>query len=415
MRGSVGGFGIAATMVVSLVGMPAASAAPSSGQVVVVHGTELPSGGAQLSFVGCGSLAARRSEQLRPYVGIGPATPPLGTRSLGYDLAGGDAVGALAWVPRIASAAATSISVYAPDGTTGVAYAGFASPAQLGTGRMWIGRAPLSVPAGDWTTVSTTGLSYTWTQVDVTTGAAVTPSAAAPTGTARTFAAAQHGVGDGFLTLGFGCDGHAFDLDAMRVGATTYDFEGLDVSATVSASATSIKAGGSVTLTGSLRDSSGAYVPAGTLTLEARSVGGDWHTVQVVDASSSDPSVVVRPDATTEYRFTSPERDLADATSSEPVTVTVADPSDGPNPSDSPSPSKSAESPDSPSAPSSTPASPTRTATPSSKPASSVAPKPSSTPTSTPSPTATASPTQSATTGPSPSATPATASSTPAG
>lgn len=374
VRRNVGVAGIAAAMVVSLVGMPAASASSASpaaaGDVVVVHGTELPLG-LQLSFVGCDGLFDRGDEQLHPYVGIGPATPPLGERSLGYDLAGGDAVGSLAYVPAVGAASSTSLSVYAEDGTTGVAYVGYTSPAQRGTDLMWIGQAQLTVPAGRWSTLTTDDLTYTWTQVDVSDGQTVTdtdPTHAPPPATAHDFTVMQHGDGPGFTTLGFGCDGAPFDIDALHVGSSTYDFEGLDVSATIAASAEQVHPGDTVTLTGRLRDSSGALVPDGTLTLESRTGDGDWHTDRVLDASTTDPSVSVQPDATTEYRFTSPQRDLADAASSEPVTVTVSTAS--PTPTASPAPTSSS----------------------SPRPTRSKAPKPRPTKTSTPAPTSSPSP-----------------------
>ena len=49
----------------------------------------------QLSFVGCDDLYQRGDEPLRPTIDRGPGEAPLGTRSLGFDLAGGNAIGAL--------------------------------------------------------------------------------------------------------------------------------------------------------------------------------------------------------------------------------------------------------------------------------------------------------------------------------
>ena len=47
--------------------------------------------------------------------------------------------------------------------------------------------------------------------------------------------AAEHGDGPGFAVTGFGCDGKAFNLDAVRASGSTFDFEGVSLSTSVAA------------------------------------------------------------------------------------------------------------------------------------------------------------------------------------
>ena len=76
-----------------VVGLAAPSYADST---VTVQGTAFPDPArANLSFVGCADLYQRTDERLLPTIGAGPGAAPAGTRSLGWDLAGGNAVGAM--------------------------------------------------------------------------------------------------------------------------------------------------------------------------------------------------------------------------------------------------------------------------------------------------------------------------------
>jgi hypothetical protein len=142
--------------------------------------------------------------------------------------------------------------------------------------------------------------------------------------------AAHGGDGPGFYTIGFGCDGTAFHMDALRIGSpgnvTTYDLEGLTTTTTMgSGTARSIVAGQQVTLTGALRDGSGGRLPEATVILEAKQFGdGDFRTVEVVPADATDPSYVATPTTRTTYRWRFAGRPLAEASVSQPVTVDVA-------------------------------------------------------------------------------------------
>ena len=89
----VGSAGIVAAVTLGVVGLAAPSYADDT---VVVQGTAFPDPArASLSFVGCADLYQRTDEALAPSVGRGPGAAPTGERSLGFDLAGGNAVGAL--------------------------------------------------------------------------------------------------------------------------------------------------------------------------------------------------------------------------------------------------------------------------------------------------------------------------------
>ena len=84
---------------------------------VTVQGTAFPDPArAQLSLVGCDDLYQRTDEALVPMVGLGPGAAPSGSRSLGFDLAGGNAVGALFTVDSMLTTSTASLAVNA-DGT----------------------------------------------------------------------------------------------------------------------------------------------------------------------------------------------------------------------------------------------------------------------------------------------------------
>src|SRR3954453_16823859 len=72
-------------------------AAPSyADTTVTVQGTAVPDPTrAAISFVGCAGLYPRADEQLVRTAGLAPGAAPSGTRSLGWDLAGVNAVGVI--------------------------------------------------------------------------------------------------------------------------------------------------------------------------------------------------------------------------------------------------------------------------------------------------------------------------------
>ncbi len=295
---------------------------------VTVHGTAFPDQrAAQLTLVGCGSLYERSTEFLQPYISRGPGRPALGTRSLKYDLAGGNAIGTLSYVDSMAGTTSAGLQVYARPGAQGVAYAGFQSPDADGY-QLWVGRASLSA-TGSWQQFDATGLSYSWAEFDMQTGAPTGETADAATVAA--FAAANGGDGAGFYMVGFGCDGAPFYMDGWRVGApgstTTYDLEALTSHLTMNGSSHSIDPGDEVTIRGSVRDGAGRRLVRGTMILEAKPVGAaSFLPVRVVDAAGTDPSVTVAPTESTVYRWRFADRPLATGSVSSQFRVEVGQP-----------------------------------------------------------------------------------------
>src|ERR1044072_3237783 len=86
---------------------------------VTVHGTDFPDPrAAQLTLVGCDSLYGRTTEFLQPYIS---RHTPLGSRSLKYDLAGGNALGTLSYVDSMRDTSAAGLQYFSQAGATGVA------------------------------------------------------------------------------------------------------------------------------------------------------------------------------------------------------------------------------------------------------------------------------------------------------
>jgi len=284
---------------------------------------------AQLTMVGCSTLYDRIDEPLAPFIGRGAegAPPPLGNRTVGYDLQGGNAVGSLHYVDSMAETTTAELSVYAGDGASGVAYAGIQAPADADSNDVWIGRASVSAPAGTWTRVRATELTYTWTKYDMVAQQALT-TGPAPNASVEQALAALGGDGPGFYTIGLGCDGARFSMDAWQIGTsdnvTSYDLEGLTTTTTIVGSRRQVQAGEEVTLTGRLRLGMGDRLRRGTLRLEAKPAGGgEFQLVEVLEAAATDPSVVVRPTESTVYRFRFVDRPLAEGSSSGLFRVTV--------------------------------------------------------------------------------------------
>ena len=319
--------------------LPGADASGDS--TVVVRGAALPAGArAQLNAVGCDSVFGRTSEAIIPTIGVVSGRSG-DKRSLGFDLAGGNAVGSVSYVDRVAATMVAGMTVHADAGSTGVAYVGYQAPKDVGTTLMWIGRASLAVPADSWTSVNARGLDYAWTQYDMSTHqpiGGVVGSSGIPA-----FVQDMGGDGSGFYMVGFGCDGSAFNTDAWRIGTsagvTTYDFEGYTTRTTISGPDKPIEPGAAATLTGAVVDGSGAPV-GGRAVLEAKQDDGTWDTVDV--AVGPHPSAVVRPDETTTYRWKLFDRARYEGSVSGSFTVKVQGPADptetaDPDPSDAPS------------------------------------------------------------------------------
>ncbi len=304
------------------------TAAPAQADsTVTVRGTSFPDAGAGFAYVGCQALHDRGAETLAPTIGFGPDLPPTGMRSLGYDLDGGSAMGALFSVDSLLTTTTASVAAYAEDGGRGVAYVGYQAPADGGTSVAWFGRAELVLAPGGWQQVDATDLFYVWSKVDMTTGALVEAGPEIPVDVA-TFAAAHGGDAPGLFTLGYGCDGAPFHLDTLRVGSpgeiTTYDLEGMLTETTMTGEHAVITAGEQLDLHGTLKViAGGAEVPHAGLILEQQAFGTTfWETVDVVDAA--EPAATVEPLRRTLYRWRFVDRPLAEGSVSLPFVVEVA-------------------------------------------------------------------------------------------
>lgn len=308
-------------------GLPAVATADST---VVVHGTDFPGPGAQLAYVGCTDLFARDDQVLAPTIGFGPGRAPSGARSLGYDLAGGTAIGSQHVVSSVLSTNVVSLSVFAPTGSTGRAVVGYQAPSDSGTSVMWFGVAPISAPGGGWTTVVATPRAYTWTRYDMSTRTVV-EAAAGPAVPVLDFVAAHGGDGPGLYALTFGCDGAPFSMDAMRVGSpgrvTTYDLEGIATGLTISAAPLIVTEGEDVTIRGDLITSNGVPISHATVILERlNDTTKKWENIRVVDAESGTAVARLNPTASAFYRWRFVDRPLAEGSTSGHFVVTVLPP-----------------------------------------------------------------------------------------
>ena len=272
-----------------------------------------------MTYVGCDSLFGAAAAP-QPRINLGPYAAPLGRRSLGLvPSAPGTASGPYATFSSLAGVQ-SSVSVAATGGSQGVSYV-MAITSTSPAGTAWSGRASITAPPGSWTAVSAASLTYDWTLVDLSTRAPIGP---AGSGTPAEFAA-QRGDGAGFVVTGFGCNGRAFNLDAVRGSGSTLDFEGIALSTSVAVDRAKATSGDDVAVTGTVRDGAG-QVTGDSLVLESRTPGGAW--APVGDAVPAGPGGqarrVVPVTETTEFRWHRLESQYADEGWSDPVTVTVA-------------------------------------------------------------------------------------------
>ena len=290
---------------------------------VVVPGLAFPSSDTYLTYFGCVDLyhADTRSPQVR----IGrDATVPAGRRSFGLRMPGtGTAAGPVRRVDSVAGTTVAGFAARADHGGAGVAYVWYA-PAGLQPGQAWAGRADLRT-GPVWQFVDSRAPAYAWTLYDTATGAVVADGGSA---TVADFTA-EHGDGPGYLLAGFGCDGQPFTIDALRFGApgqvTTYDLEGIVLTATMHAARDQVVPGTEVELTGAAVDLAGARVGS-SLVLEARAAGERAFTPvggPLLPGPDGTVTAVVAPEVTTEYRWLLPESGLADAAYSPVARVEV--------------------------------------------------------------------------------------------
>jgi hypothetical protein len=372
--------GLVAVAVVAVSALGAVPSTASSGPVVV-EGASFPDpASVQLSLVGCDALYERAPGALQPLVGRGPGDVPLGQRSLGFQTSVGNAAGALFTVSSMAETSVASLAVNATARSTGVAYAAYQGPSDAGSSRIWLGRSALVTPGGAWQSVSVTDRTYDWTHYDLSTGAPV-PGEPDMTASAVVddFVATQGGDGPGIYTIGFGCNGVPFSVDAFRLGATTYDLEGLSTSISASVSKARVDAGDRVTVTGTLSTSTGDPLGRSTMILESRTGSGAWEQVEVVTLRGATATATVTPEEDTSYRWRFVDRPLADGATSVPVDVAVRSETPSRTPSPEPTRTPTAKATPTPTPTPTVTVAPTETATPAETP--STTPTPTETPT----------------------------------
>ena len=320
-------YALAAALIAgSVLGLPLSGLALSAAhadETVVVPGTAFPSSSTYLTYFGCVDLF--HADTRGPLVRVTrDDAAPLGRRATGLALPGaGTAAGSVSLVGSIADAT-SSMAVRAAAGSTGVAYVWYLS-AGMQPGEVWAGRADLTATTDGWQQIDATAASYDWSRLEAATGAV---REHAGTATIDDFAAA-HGDGPGYLMSGLGCDGRAFDVDALRVGppgaVTTYDLEGWSVSTSITASHDKISFGDPVTLAAASVDPAGEAMGS-ALVLEARPQGAaDFSPVTGPVLAGPDGLVTttVSPEVTTDYRWFFAERAYADAHWSPTVHVVV--------------------------------------------------------------------------------------------
>jgi hypothetical protein len=305
--------GLAALVVVAMAGTGAPAHAD---EVRTLTGPGSAGSDMFVTYVGCaGFFGAAAAPQSR--LNLGPGVAPLGRRSLGLTPQGtGTAAGPYLRFGSLAGLDA-SVSATSPGGTSGVSYVWTITPDAL-PGTAWSGRAETTVPAGGWHEVDPASLTYTWRLIDLATEQPVSDAGQA---TPAQFAA-QHGDGEGYVVTGFGCDGGPFNLDAVRAGGTTWDFEGIALTTEIATGATEVPAGTEVQLTGEVIDAAGRLT-GDPLVLETRTGDGPWRPVggpEIVDPDGT-TRAEVRVDGTAEYRWHRPESQYADEGWSEPVVV----------------------------------------------------------------------------------------------
>ncbi len=289
-----------------------------AGDVTTMTGPGSALDGMYLTYVGCEALDADAAPPTTR-INLGPQQAPLGRRSFGLVPGGaGSASG-----PTISflslGALHAGLDVRAEAGTSGASYLGVAT-ADTPLGYLWRGRAALVVAPASWQHVDNAALTYQWQQVKVSTGQVVASESSTPADFV-----ARHGDGPGYLVTGFGCDAHAFNLDAVRGNGRTWDFEGLSLTTTMTASTTQIGVGQEVTFAGTVSDPLGR-VTGDPLILQARAPGqGEWTDVSPLTYTEPDGASRTRVTATRtqEYRWLRPQSEYADEGATDPVLVTV--------------------------------------------------------------------------------------------
>lgn len=316
-------------LVAALLPAPLPVPSTSADTTVVVRGLQFPSTATYtIGYVGCAAAFDVQSEPWpEPVIGPDPAPAPLGESSVRYDLSPvGNAIGAWMAVQSLSSTAVAGLWLHTATDASGVANVIFQDATQ--TSSEWVGRAALSAAARGWRFVEVSGLSYTWSTYDLNTGV-TTPGGGDHTVPA--FLDLQGGDAEGVFTIGFGCDGEPFSMDAWQIGSpgdvTTVDLERDTTTTTISAECTICTAGQDVRVAGTLRGSDGHRYEGAPLVLEAKRYGSATFRVIATRHTSpdggGDAHFTVNPYRRTVYRWRYLTNDIADGSVSAPLTIMV--------------------------------------------------------------------------------------------
>jgi hypothetical protein len=261
----------------------------------------------------------------------GPGTVPAGTRSWGFDGSGGDGMGPYALpTDPMKDLSVAEASFYSLNVESGVAIAIYQEPADESNGEVWFATANIGLSGGqlgNWTTISGIGLSYNWTKYQPgQNGYEPTGDPSVASTTVGTFADAHGTSGLGGYALVMGCGGSQINFDKFRIGTTgsvtTYDFEAELTTLTMKTASTTIRAGQSKTIGGSLSP----LFQTAHVRLEAKKFNAtSWSLVGTgITGEQGEPfSLTVKPLVQTSYRWRFIETDAALGSTSKTITIKV--------------------------------------------------------------------------------------------
>ena len=262
----------------------------------------------------------------------GPETVPAGTRSWSYDGLGGGAMGPYAFPSDpMKDVNVAEAWFYSANVESGLAVAFYQEPADQGTQKLWAGTVTIGLSGGQlstWTKISGIGLSYNWTKYEWTSqnGYQPTGDPTVASTTVGTFADAHGTSGLGGYALAMGCGGSKINYDKLVIGqtgsVTTYDFEALQTTTTMTTSSGTITAGQSKAIGGDLSP----LFQMGHVRLEAKKFNAtSWSLVGTgITGQQGEPfSLSVKPLVQTSYRWRFVEIDAALGSTSSVITIKV--------------------------------------------------------------------------------------------
>lgn len=296
--------GTAALVASSLTTAPAYAASTTR-----VDGSHFGAAGMRLVSQGCADPAIKPDLAPRAVVRRGPGTPPLGSRTVGWDVRRTSyAVGPQARVVHPSTVRVYRMRLFSTQTqSSGVAVVSYYAPNDTG---VWKGTSAVTNDVKEgWHTVNAAASSFSWRHysadgaLDETGGDAYL----------RTFVNTHGGDGKGaYLGFAYGCDGNDFQVDQLEVGTRTgyrtYDFEGFRtrsrlVKGTRSPKSVEIIAGATIKLTAQLRRAIGGDAISGPIKLQNRKLTETkWGTQDRKTGDGGNYAFKTRPFKSTAWR-----------------------------------------------------------------------------------------------------------------